>query len=227
MTGDIGCYTLGCLPPYGTMHTTFCMGASIGNASGFRKAGEEEVVALIGDSTFLHGGIPGVLSAVYNGTPTTVILLDNRTTGMTGHQEHPGTGRTLKGGPAPAVDYEALFRALGVEHVAVVDPWEVETVEEAIRAALDHPGPAAVVARRPCTLLPEERALERPPYEVDLDECILCEECLDLGCPALVWVEDHPEIRAWECRGCGLCAQLCPGDAVSVVTAGSAPTSYA
>ena len=122
VTGDIGCYTLGCLPPYEAIHTTFCMGASIGNATGFNKAGEDRVVAVIGDSTFLHGGFPGLLSAVYNKVPTTTILLDNGTTGMTGHQEHPGTGHTLKGEPSPSVDYEALLRSIGVEHVEVVDP---------------------------------------------------------------------------------------------------------
>jgi indolepyruvate ferredoxin oxidoreductase alpha subunit len=142
VTGDIGCYTLGCLPPFDAMHTTFCMGASIGNATGFNKAGEDRVVAVIGDSTFLHAGLPSVMSAAYNQVPTTTILLDNGTTGMTGQQNHPGTGHTLKGNPAPAVDYEALVRSLGVEHVAVVDPWDLEATEKAIESGLAHPGPA-------------------------------------------------------------------------------------
>jgi indolepyruvate ferredoxin oxidoreductase alpha subunit len=118
VTGDIGCYTLGCLPPLSAIDTTFCMGASIGNATGFEKAGEERVVAVIGDSTFLHSGLPSLMSAVYNRVPTTVILLDNSTTGMTGHQDHPGTGHTLQDDAAPSVDYEALIRSIGVEHVA-------------------------------------------------------------------------------------------------------------
>jgi indolepyruvate ferredoxin oxidoreductase alpha subunit len=215
VTGDIGCYTLGCLPPYEAIHTTFCMAASIGNATGFKRAGEERVVAVIGDSTLLHGGLPSIMSAVYNQVPTTIVLLDNGTTGMTGHQEHPGTGRTLKGEPAPAVDYEALFGALGVDHVEVVDPWELEPLEQAITAAMGHPGPAVVIARRQCRLLPEEKAEERVPYRVEAIDCIRCEECFETGCPALVRGDDDlPEIRSWECAGCAMCAQLCPTDAI-------------
>jgi len=214
VTGDIGCYTLGCLPPYEAIHTTFCMGASISNATGFRRAGEERVVAVIGDSTFLHSGLAGLLSAVYNQVPTTVMLLDNGTTGMTGHQEHPGTGHTLKGAPAPAVDYEALIRALGVEQVTVVDPWDLEATERAVQAGLAHPGPAVIIARRHCRLLPVEKSEERVPYRVVLEDCILCEECMATGCPALVWEEDGPHIREWECTGCSLCAQMCSTEAI-------------
>jgi indolepyruvate ferredoxin oxidoreductase alpha subunit len=217
VTGDIGCYTLGCLPPFDAIHTTFCMGASIGNATGFNKAGEEKVVAVIGDSTFLHGGLPSVLSAAYNQVPTTTILLDNGTTGMTGQQEHPGTGHTLKGGPAPAVDYEGLIRSLGVEHVEVVDPWDLEATERAIESGLAHPGPAVIIARRHCNLLPEEKAKERAAYEVVPEECILCEDCFETGCPALVWQDELPYIREWECAGCSMCAQLCPADAITLV----------
>ena len=216
-TGDIGCYTLGCLPPYEALHTTFCMGASIGNATGFNKAGEREVVAVIGDSTFLHGGLPSLISAVYNQVPTTMILLDNGTTGMTGHQQHPGTGHTLKGNEAPAVDYEQLIRSLGVEHVEVIDPWNLESTEAAIEAALAHPGPAVVIAQRPCTLLPEEKSKTRIAYRVDTDECIVCEECMDVGCPALVWEDGFPYVREWECVGCSLCGQTCVVDAIHPV----------
>jgi len=214
VTGDIGCYTLGCLPPYEAIHTTFCMGASISNATGFQRAGEARVVAVIGDSTFLHSGLPGLVSAVYNQVPTTVVLVDNGTTGMTGHQEHPGTGRTLKGDAAPAVDYEAVLRAIGVRHVEVVDPWDLEATERAIQAGLDHPGPAVIIARRHCRLLPVEKAETRVPYRVELDDCIQCEECMASGCPALVWQDDGPHIREWECAGCSLCAQLCPTEAI-------------
>jgi indolepyruvate ferredoxin oxidoreductase alpha subunit len=190
------------------------MGASIGNATGFIKAGEDRVVAVIGDSTFLHGGFPGLLSAVYNKVPTTTILLDNGTTGMTGHQEHPGTGHTLNGEPSPSVDYEALLRSIGVEHVEVVDPWDLEETERAITAGLDHPGPAVIIARRHCLLLPLEKAENRASFRVDVDECIECELCFESGCPALVRQGDYPFIREWECAGCSMCAQMCPVEAI-------------
>lgn len=219
VTGDIGCYTLGCLPPYEAMHTTFCMGASIGNATGFNKSGEDHVVALIGDSTFLHSGVPSLLSAVYNQVPTTMVLLDNGTTGMTGHQQHPGTGRTLKNRPAPAVNYEDLIRSLGVEHVSVVDPWDLEATAAAIKSGLDHPGPAVIIARRSCRLLPDEKAKHTIPYQVEELNCIQCEDCMQTGCPALVWEGDTPHIREWECAGCAMCAYLCPVDAICQVEA--------
>jgi indolepyruvate ferredoxin oxidoreductase alpha subunit len=214
VTGDIGCYTLGCIPPLSAVDTTFCMGASIGNATGFMSAGEERVVAVIGDSTFLHGGLPGLLSAVYNQVPITLLILDNGTTGMTGHQDHPGTGRKLQKDPAPAVDMEALVRALGVQHVTVVDPWQLKSMRTAVKEALAHPGPAVVIARRACVLLPEERGQDRIPYRVDEETCIQCDYCMESGCPALVMDGDYPAIREWECIGCAICAQLCPVDAI-------------
>ncbi len=214
VTGDIGCYTLGCLPPLSAIDTTFCMGASIGNATGFSKAGEEKVVAVIGDGTFLHSGLPSLMSAVYNQVPITMILLDNSTTGMTGHQEHPGTGHTLQGAPAPTVDFEGLIRSIGVQHLTVTDPWELKDMRKAVKDALAYPGPAVVIARRACILLPEEKARERTPYWVDEEACIQCDYCMESGCPALVMAGDYPRIREWECIGCDICAQLCPVDAI-------------
>jgi len=214
VTGDIGCYTLGCLPPLSAIDTTFEMGGSIGNATGFSIAGEEKVVAVIGDGTFLHSGLPSLMSAVYNQVPTTMILLDNGTTGMTGHQEHPGTGHTLQHALAPRVDYEALIRSIGVQHVEVVDPWELKTLRTAVKAALAHPGPAVVITRRPCVLLPEEKAKDRVPFRVAEEACIQCDYCMESGCPALVMKGDYPWIREWECIGCAICAQLCPVDAI-------------
>jgi indolepyruvate ferredoxin oxidoreductase alpha subunit len=222
VTGDIGCYTLGCLPPLSAIDTTFCMGASIGNATGFTKAGEEKVVAVIGDGTFLHSGLPSLMSAVYNRVPTTVILLDNSTTGMTGHQDHPGTGHSLQDDPTPTVDYEALIRSIGVEHVTVIDPWQLKDLRGAVKAALAHPGPAVVITRRACVLLPEEKAKERTPYWVKEEACIQCDYCMQSGCPALVWEGDYPTIRDWECIGCDICAQLCPVDAILPVAADAA-----
>ncbi|NNM03926.1 MAG: 4Fe-4S binding protein, partial [Gemmatimonadetes bacterium] len=223
VTGDIGCYTLGCLPPLNAIDTTFCMGASIGNASGFSKAGEEKVVAVIGDSTFLHSGLPSLMSAVYNQIPTTMILLDNSTTGMTGHQEHPGTGHTLQDSPAPSVDFEALIRSIGVQHCTVIDPYELKDMRRSVKDALAHPGPAVVIARGPCVLLPEEKGKERIPYWVDEEACIQCEYCYESGCPALIRGAEYPWIREWECIGCDICAQLCPVDAILPVE--TAPSS--
>ncbi len=215
VTGDIGCYTLGALPPLSAMDSCLCMGASIGMAHGLELAGgagERPVVAVIGDSTFAHSGLTGLMNAVYNGSSATTIVLDNRITAMTGHQENPFTGRTLMGEPAPEMDVEAVCRGLGVEHVLVVDPANLKRTERALREAVEHEGPSVVVARRPCALLEKS---DKRPLAVDEDRCTSCGACIALGCPALsVSASGKAVIDAETCVGCALCAGVCAERAI-------------
>lgn len=235
VTGDIGCYTLAGLPPLEAMDTCICMGASIGAAHGVEKASpgrRGRTVAVIGDSTFFHSGITGLLNMVYNGGSSTVIIVDNRTTAMTGHQPHPGTGTTLMGGPAPAVDLEMLARALGVKRVRVVDPLDLRQVEEAVREEVAAPETSVIIARRPCVLL--NRSTE-PPARVQADACKGCRSCIRLGCPAISLQElevvadgTKPEgdaksaakkaavVDPLTCVGCGLCVQVCKNGALKI-----------
>ncbi|MBN1402071.1 MAG: indolepyruvate ferredoxin oxidoreductase subunit alpha [Anaerolineae bacterium] len=223
VSGDIGCYTLGFLPPLGALHTCGCMGASIGQAHGVAKAHiNQKHVAVIGDSTFFHTGMPALLNVAYNKSNTVTIILDNRTTAMTGHQEHPGTGRTLQQEPAHAVDLAALVRAMGIEDVYVVDPYDLAEVEETLRACIDKDGPAVVIAQRECVLLPEARRRHLA-LRVDPDACRGCGLCLQLGCPALSRSDRLVEgtrryavqIDPLLCTGCELCAQICNNDAIA------------
>jgi indolepyruvate ferredoxin oxidoreductase alpha subunit len=223
VSGDIGCYTLGFLPPLGALHSCGCMGASIGVAHGISKAGiAQKHVAVLGDSTFFHTGIPALLNAAYNQSDTVTIILDNRTTAMTGHQEHPATGRTLMGEPAPQVDIEGLAHALGIPLVLTVDAYDVKAVETALRQCLDSQGPAVIVARRECALLPEIRK-QWVTLSVDADRCNGCGLCFQIGCPAVVQSEaidakngrPKAEIDALMCTGCEICAQVCARGAIS------------
>jgi len=217
VTGDIGCYTLAASRPLRAMDTCACMGAGIGHAHGISKAlGDEakgKVVATIGDSTFFHSGITGLLNMGYNGGQFTVIVMDNSTTAMTGHQDHPGTGRTAKGDPAPAVDIARLAQSIGIEHVKVADPYDLEGFRSVVKEALAYPGPSVVVARRRCALA--DRASWKAPLKVDAGECTGCGVCLKLGCPAITKCTETAQIHQGLCTGCSVCAQVCPAGAIS------------
>jgi indolepyruvate ferredoxin oxidoreductase alpha subunit len=215
VSGDIGCYTMGALPPYEAEHTTFCMGASIGTAVGLEMAGRERVVAVIGDSTFIHAGIPPLIDAVYNGSNLTLVILDNTATGMTGGQPHAATGRNVLGDPTPRLDLEALCRSTGVEHVTVIDTWQRKEMTQTIRKALAHKGPAVVIAQGPCMQLPEMKGRDIPPYVVLEDLCTQCDACFKVWCPAIKRTESgFPRIVGSECTSCTVCAQVCPTEAI-------------
>ena len=215
VTGDIGCYTLSALPPLNAMDTCVCMGAGVGMATGMEKAlgpeGNGATVAVIGDSTFVHSGITGLVDMVYNRAHGTVIILDNRTTAMTGRQNHPGTGRTLGEESTHELDFVALATAVGVQDVQVVDPQNLEETECAVRAATAHPGPSVIITRRPCVLLTRERGT---PLVVDEELCVGCGRCLRLACPAILKVDDTVQINPLFCTGCEVCAQVCPEEAI-------------
>jgi len=216
VTGDIGCYTLSVLPPLRTMDTCICMGASIGAALGLERAlGDESsrrTVAVLGDSTFVHSGITGLVNAVYNRSNSTVIILDNRTTAMTGHQDNPGTGRTLRGERTKRLDFIRLSKAIGVKNVYKVDPYDLAETEDAIREATSRPGASVVVAERECALLSRAGS---GTSEVDSELCVGCGLCLKLGCPAIGSDGDKAKIDPILCYGCGVCSQVCPKGAIS------------
>ncbi len=227
VSGDIGCYTMGALEPFNSVHCSTCMGASISMAHGMAKvlaAGTAEgkpdlrnkPVAIIGDSTFFHSGITSLLDVAWNGGKTLNIIVDNSTTAMTGGQETPGTGRTLSGAPAPTVDVPALCRALGIKRVTTIDPYDLKEVERVLREELAADEPSVVIAKAPCVL---EYRIKWPPYRVDSEVCIGCKHCLKAGCMALNLVVDAAGERKVEidqelCNGCGVCAQLCKYGAI-------------
>lgn len=214
VAGDIGCYSLGSQPPFASEHTIFCMGSSIANALGFQKAGHNDTVAVIGDSTFVHAGIPPLVDMVYNKSAGTVIILDNGTTGMTGHQDHPASGMTLKGEEARELSIEQLVRAIGVEYVKVMNPNKLDEVQTVIQEAIGFPGVAVVIAKSPCLLMRGERHKKRVPYLVD-DGCVACGACYEIDCPSLNEGPDElAVIDATICSGCGMCAGLCPARAI-------------
>ena len=218
VSSDIGCYTLSVLPPVSGIDCQVCMGAGVGMALGLERAFASsevnasyrgKVVGALGDSTFIHGGITGLIDMVYNRTPCTIIILDNRTTAMTGFQDHPGTGKTLMGEKTHALDLEALCRAVGVESVRVVDPWDLKGTEKALREEVGSDRTSVIISRRPCTLMQRS---PHPVYRVDEEECTGCRRCLRLGCPALVVRGEKAWVDEGLCAGCSMCAQLCrPG----------------
>jgi indolepyruvate ferredoxin oxidoreductase alpha subunit len=214
--GDIGCYTLGALPPHNGMDTCIDMGASITFAHGADKAlGDSDGrrrIAIIGDSTFFHSGITGLVNVAYNRSDVVVIVSDNSTTGMTGHQEHPGTGHTLQGRDVKPVDVAAIAKACGIDKVVEVDPYKVKQTRKTIRAVLKEPGPAVIINRRPCALLIR---LKDTPKKVDRDKCVGCKTCISLGCPALTMRDGKSEIQGTVCVGCGMCADVCPKEAIA------------
>jgi indolepyruvate ferredoxin oxidoreductase alpha subunit len=216
--GDIGCYTLAAYEPLYAIETCACMGASVSSIHGFNKAlGEEsqgKTVAVLGDSTFMHSGMTGLANIAYNGSNSTVIILDNSTTGMTGHQQNPTTGKNLRGEPAAKIDLESLCHSLGIRRVRVVDPNDLKATEAAVVEELAAPEPSVIITRRPCALLKE--VPKKPPIAVEPDKCKGCKLCMKLGCPALSWKEKKAVVDPTQCVGCGVCAQLCSFDAFTL-----------
>ena len=237
VAGDIGCYTLGFLPPLSAMDACVCMGAGINISHGMNKAlGEEglgKTVAVIGDSTFCHSGITGLVNTVYNKSYSTIIILDNRTTAMTGHQPNPASGATLMGEPANALDFTKLCQAIGVRHVTSVNAHDIGECRKVIKEEIERPETSVIISQGPCVLLPAERKRKKIPFTTSIDKCTGCSMCVQLGCPAIRWYPISPEeakkmgkkekqkgyarISVEMCTGCGQCAQLCKFEAITAV----------
>ena len=217
VSGDIGCYTLGASAPLSAMDTCVCMGASVSALHGYNKArgkeAEKHSVAVIGDSTFAHSGITGLVDIAYNKSNSVVIVLDNSITGMTGHQQNPTTGYTIKGDPTAAIDLEALCKAVGIRRVRVCDPYDLKDVEKAVKEELAADEPSVIISRRPCALL--KYVKHNPPLAVDKEKCIGCKACFGIGCPAISFKEGKAVIDRTQCVGCGVCEGLCPKKAIS------------
>ncbi len=214
--GDIGCYTLGSTAPLFALDSTLCMGASVSGIHGFNKAGgkesENRTVCVIGDSTFMHSGMTGLVNISYNASNSTVIILDNSITGMTGHQQNPTTGYNIKGDPAAAVNLEELCHAIGIKRVRVVDPYNLKECEDAVLEELAIDEPSVIISRRPCVLLKYVKA--KPPVKVNTDKCVGCKMCMKLGCPSVSIKNGKAHIDFTQCVGCGVCTQLCKFGAI-------------
>lgn len=211
--GDIGCYTLGALPPTASIDACLCMGASITMAHGFEQAtGSSDHVAVLGDSTFFHSGITGLVNMNYNGSKGTVIILDNRITGMTGHQDNPSTGKNAMGEEAPAIDIAGICRACGVKHVTEIDPFKVKELEEIVKRETARDELSVIITKRPCALIVKQPDI---PYHVT-DKCKNCKMCMKIGCPAIEEKDGRPIVVPERCVGCGLCAEVCPFGAIEI-----------
>ncbi len=214
--GDIGCYTLGAVAPLNAMDLNVCMGASCSGLHGFNKAmgeaGETNSVGVIGDSTFAHSGITGLTNIAYNQSNSTIFVLDNSITGMTGHQQNPTTGYNLRGEPAGRIDLEALCHALGIERVRVVDPYNLEQVDTVLKEELAAKEPSVIISRRPCVMIKGTK--HKPPLKVNTDNCKGCKACMKIGCPAISVRNKKAVIDNTLCIGCGVCTQMCKFDAL-------------
>lgn len=210
--GDIGCYTLGAVPPLSTIEMTLCMGASIGATHGFNKMlgskSENKTVAVIGDSTFVHSGMTGLANVAYNQSNSTVIILDNSITGMTGHQQNPTTGYNIKGDPAGKINLENLVKAMGINRVRVVDPYNLKECDAALKEELKIAEPSVIISRRPCALL--KTVKHNAPLKVNSEKCIGCKSCMKIGCPAISMKNGKAVVDSTQCVGCNVCSQLCP-----------------
>ena len=215
VSGDIGCYTLGAAAPLSTIDTCVCMGASVSAAHGMAKARGKEfnkkLVSVIGDSTFIHSGITGLIDIVYNKGANTVIILDNSITGMTGHQDNPTTGKTIRGEATKQIDLELLCKAVGVDSVRIADPFDVKNFEKVVKEEVAKDEPSVIIAQRPCALL---KKVKYTGHCVITDKCRNCKQCLKAGCPAISVKDGKPVIEPTQCNGCTLCTNICPFDAI-------------
>ncbi len=209
--GDIGCYTLGAVAPLNAIEMTLCMGASIGATHGFNKMlqekSEHNTVAVIGDSTFMHSGMTGLANVAYNQSNSTIIILDNSITGMTGHQQNPTTGYNIKGDPAGKINLEALCHAMGFERVRIVDPYNLTECDQVLKEELAADGPSVIISRRPCALL--KYVKHKAPLKVNTDTCVGCKACMQIGCPAISIKNNKACVDNTLCVGCGVCSQMC------------------